>query len=362
MPATSSQRAKKGLPKSKMKEGLDLNASKHSRESMEKQLEDEERLFEEQSMEAGESTDIRGSDLEEDEGLSSDNFSTPKGRFANTRSKAKNSAEVINSPTNLTRRNTKKRSVEDTFSSPTPGPTKTARRSQQPTISDSFYTRQHEGKLLGLLEVQGEEIKELKELVNSQVKELADLKSMIKGMAKDVLSTKDTSKKAESTMASHLASLHLSNRQTAPERNPGIAPIHSTPKSVASGSQIALDLSQCELEAIQKFFAEIQQIFHLSISTSQRTEGIKIKGMNKDAKREHRYFVFFHTPEDEAKARIHNKWITSYFLQAKIQSPISFPIKVNRARANAVLDVNTGRVADYAKDSVSNSNGGPKIT
>ncbi len=84
--------------------------------------------------------------------------------------------------------------------------------------------------------------------------------------------------------------------------------------------------------------------------------------MNKDAKREHRYLVFFHTPEDEAKARIHSKWITSHFPQAKIQAPISFPIKVNRARANAVLDANTGRVADHAKDSVGDSNGGPKIT
>ena len=64
MPGTSSQRAKIGLPKSKMKESLDINASKQTRELREKQLEDEERLFEEQSMEAGESTDIRGSDLE----------------------------------------------------------------------------------------------------------------------------------------------------------------------------------------------------------------------------------------------------------------------------------------------------------
>lgn len=84
--------------------------------------------------------------------------------------------------------------------------------------------------------------------------------------------------------------------------------------------------------------------------------------MNKDAKKEHCYFVFFHTSEDEIKARVHSKWITSHFPQAKVQSPISFPIKVNRARANAVLDANTGRVADNAKDSVSNSNGGLKIT
>ncbi len=244
-----------------MKEGLDLNVSRHARESTEKQLEDKERLFEEQSLEAEESTGFRSSDLEEED-LSSDNFSTPK---AITRSKAKNGVEVTNSLTNSVRRNTKKRSVEDTFPSPTPGPTKTARRSQQPSMGDSFYTKPYEAKLVGLLEAQGEEIKELKKLVYSQVKELTELKSMIKGMAKDVLSTKDTSKKAQSTMASHLASLHPSNRETTPEKNPSVMPISPTPKSVASGPQIALDLSLCKPEAIQKPFAEIRQIFHLSI-------------------------------------------------------------------------------------------------
>lgn len=108
MPGTSSQRAKKGLVKSKTRELLDSNTSKQTRELKEKQLEDKKRLFEEQSMEAGESTDIHGSDLEKDKGLSSDNFSTLKGRFVNTSSKAKNGVEVANSPTNLTRQNTKK--------------------------------------------------------------------------------------------------------------------------------------------------------------------------------------------------------------------------------------------------------------
>lgn len=76
-------------------------------------------------------------------------------------------AGVTNTLANITRRNTKKRSVEDTFPSPIPGPNKAARRSQQLSISDSFYTMQHEGKFLGLLEAQGEEIRQLKGLLNS---------------------------------------------------------------------------------------------------------------------------------------------------------------------------------------------------
>ncbi len=163
---------------------------------------------------------------------------------------------------------------------------------QQPTISDSFYTRQHEGKLLGLLEAQGEEIKELKELLNFQAKKIADLKSMIKSMAKDVLSTKDTSKKTES-IASHLALLHSSTRQSASESNPNIERISSIPKSVASGPQIAPDLSQCEPKSIQKLFAEIGHIFYWFISGSQGTEGIELKSMNKDAKKSIATLYFF---------------------------------------------------------------------
>lgn len=342
MPAASSQKAKKGLPKGKVKEALDSNLGRQARQLREKQLEDEEMLFEEQSDEAEECTDTRDSDLDEEGDLSSANFSTPKGQPANTlHNKTKSNAGVTSTPTNVTRQNTRKQSIKDTFPSLTPGPAKAARRSQQPMISDSFQAMQHEGNLLGLLKAQAEEIRELKELLYAQGEELIELKNMIKSMAKDVSSTKDTSKKAES-MASHLASLHSSNRQAPSEVSSSIIPPPFTSKSVAKGPQIALDLSQCEPESIQKPFAKIRQLFHTSITSSQGTEGIKIKGMNKDAKREHRYFVFFNTPEDEAKAQVHNKWVSAHFPQARMQSPISFPVKVNRARANAILDVNTG--------------------
>ena len=68
------------------------------------------------------------------------------------------------------------------------------------------------------------------------------------------------------------------------------------------------------------------------------------------------------TPEDEAKAQVHNKWVSTHFPQARMQSSISFPVKVNRVRANAILDANNGQVADNAKDSVSDSNSGLKFT
>lgn len=154
-------------------------------------MEDEKWLFEEQSLDVEESTGFCSSDLEKKD-LSLDNFSTPK---AITCSKAKNGVEVPNFPTNLVRQNTKKRSIENTFSLFTPRPTKIARHLQQPFMGNSFYTKLYKAKLVGLLEAQREEIKELKKLVYSQVKELTKRKSIIKGMAKDILSIKNISKK-----------------------------------------------------------------------------------------------------------------------------------------------------------------------
>ncbi len=360
MPVTNSQR--KGLPKGRMKEPLEFHLGRQTRNSREKQLEDEELLFEEQSEEVEEGADGRESKFDGEGELSTADFSTPKGQPANSlRNKTKSNAGVTNTPTNATRRNTRKRPVEDTFPSPTPGPTKAARRSQQPTMGDGFQAIQNEGKLLGFLKTQAEEIQELKELLYAQEKELAELKTMIKSIAKDVSSTKDTSKKAES-MASHLASLHCSDRQASPEIIPNPVSLPSPPKSVSKDPQIVLDLSLCEPELIQKPFSEIRQVLHTSITESAGTEGIKVKGMNKDARKEHRYFVFFNTLEDETKARVHNKWVSTHFPKARMQPPISFPVKGNRARATAILDAATGKVAVNAKDVISDSNGGLKIT
>ena len=45
-----------------------------------------------------------------------------------------------------------------------------------------------------------------------------------------------------------------------------------------------------------------------------------------------------------------------------MQLPTSYPIKVNQAKATAILDPLSGRVADNAKEIVSDSNNGVKVT
>lgn len=59
-------------------------------------------------------------------------------------------------------------------------------------------------------------------------------------------------------------------------------------------------------------------MFYTSIIKSTGTKRIKINGMNKDARKKHCYFVFFNTLEDETKAQVHNKWVSTHFPKAKM--------------------------------------------
>lgn len=97
-------------------------------------------------------------------------------------------------------------------------------------------------------------------------------------MNKTVLFIKDKTIKAK-FMPSHLVSFHFLSCQTASKINQSIALISSILKSVTSclSPQIIIDLSQYKHEFLQKYFAKIWQIFYISISSSQRTEGIKRK-------------------------------------------------------------------------------------
>lgn len=75
--------------------------------------------------------------------------------------------------------------------------------------------------------------------------------------------------------------------------------------------------------------------------------------MNKNAKRENQYFIFFHILENETKTQASNKWVTIYFPQARMKSLVSILVKINLAQSDAISDANTGWVADNTKDRVS---------
>lgn len=191
-----------------------------------------------------------------------------------------------------------------------------------------------------------------------QSKEILDIKKLIKKLSSNGIKSLVSSTPKES-LASHLSSIYaITSSSPQPEIN---SPAHNTPKSMRNGSHIAIDLSECKSDNMKKPFSEIRMILQSSIKRNPGTENIKIVGMNKDARRDHCYHMMFENKEAESSARIHDQWIKLHFPQARMQPPISYPIKVNRARATAILDLLTGRVSDNAKETVSDSNNGLKV-
>lgn len=71
--------------------------------------------------------------------------------------------------------------------------------------------------------------------------------------------------------------------------------------------------------------------------------------MNKDKKKEHRFFLFFYSNKDEKKARIYvGNWLSTAFLQGSIQSSITHKVKMNNVRADAIIDITTNRAIKAA--------------
>ena len=71
--------------------------------------------------------------------------------------------------------------------------------------------------------------------------------------------------------------------------------------------------------------------------------------MNKDNKKDHRFYLFFHTEDDEKKAHIYSEnWLSTAFPQDKIQLSATYKVKVNNVQADAVIDLVTNRVIKTA--------------
>ncbi len=71
--------------------------------------------------------------------------------------------------------------------------------------------------------------------------------------------------------------------------------------------------------------------------------------MNKDAKKERWYLLFFHKEDDEKSAHIHiGRWLSLAFPRAFVQTTITHRIKVNNARIDAVIDQVTNKTRDGA--------------
>ncbi len=64
--------------------------------------------------------------------------------------------------------------------------------------------------------------------------------------------------------------------------------------------------------------------------------------MNKNGKKEHRFFFFIYTKDDERKARIYTKnWVSIVFSRGHIQLSVIYKVKVNKVKVDTVIDLTT---------------------
>lgn len=83
-----------------------------------------------------------------------------------------------------------------------------------------------------------------------------------------------------------------------------------------------------------------------------------MKDMNKDAKKDHCYFLFFYTEKDKKAVQIHTgKWLLSAFPRAFIQTATIYRVKVNNVRADVIVDPMTNKVTDHACQLLAQSSG-----
>lgn len=74
---------------------------------------------------------------------------------------------------------------------------------------------------------------------------------------------------------------------------------------IRGGPHLILDINGCSISFKERPFSEIKKHLQSCLQNYEETRTILLKGMNKGAKKDHRYVLLFHNEEDEKAARIH---------------------------------------------------------
>lgn len=200
-------------------------------------------------------------------------------------------------------------------------------------------------------------IKELAHTVEKRTTEILELKRLVEEKNSAKVAPQPTSKSL--TMASHLATITLAG--PLPNSTPALSsqrPGPMKPVQLNSGSNIIVDLSACDVPVKERTFSELRKYLQSSLQGFEGTQKVVLKGMNKDGKKEHRFFLFFHSEKDEEKARIHaGNWLSIGFPRGYIQSSITHKVKVKNVRVDAIINTTTNRITDEACMALSKESG-----
>lgn len=204
-------------------------------------------------------------------------------------------------------------------------------------------------------------VQELAKTVEKQTVEIQELKLLVKEAKNNQVKAAPKSLAKTSSMASHIAaSLASGTASSGPSNKPSHNPNSAQSVQSRGGPSIVIDLSACDVEVKECTSLELRSHIQNSLHNFNETQVITLKGMNKDGKKDHRFFLFFHTKDDEKKARIHaENWLSTAFPRGTIQSSATYKVKINNVRADAVIDTGTNRVTETARQALSDSSGYP---
>lgn len=195
--------------------------------------------------------------------------------------------------------------------------------------------------------------------VEKQNQEIFELKELVKESLQNAPKTALAPQKPKETMASRLStSLQRSASSSDDTASTSNISRSTQPAVSRGGPHVILDINGCDIPVKERSFSEIKKHLQSCLQNYEGTRTIVLKGINKDAKKDHRYVLFFHTEDDEKAARIHmGRWLSLAFPRAFVQTTISHRIKVNNVRADAIIDPVTNKTRDGACHELSSSSG-----
>ena len=103
---------------------------------------------------------------------------------------------------------------------------------------------------------------------------------------------------------------------------------------------------------------EIRNFLQVSLKAQAFTTDVTLKGLNRDARKDHQYLVFFESSKDVCKACIYDSWITIQYSHARLFTGTTYPVKVHCVWISGVVDKLTNMVYKSSKKKIEEENGG----
>ncbi len=107
---------------------------------------------------------------------------------------------------------------------------------------------------------------------------------------------------------------------------------------------ITINLKTYNIKLKERMSAEIRNHVQSSIKTENKTQWIVVQEINKEAKSDHRYFLFLSSQEDKIKMRVNtNSWLSISFPNAFLKWSLTYKVKINNMLADSVINDQTNK-------------------